>query len=162
MTRFRDEIAIIRPIAWVIALLVYACMALLFSTVIFRHEPQVAAWPLAGKIAFVGGIALLPAVLVLVIGYVYADGKRRGMRYVLWTLLAIFVPQGLGIVIYFIMRDPLLIPCPSCGTPSKQNFAYCSKCGTAIAPTCRSCGRQVEREWTHCAYCGTAVGAAQR
>ncbi len=47
-------------------------------------------------------------VLVLLIGYVYADAKRRGMRYVMWTLLAIFIPNAIGIILYFVMRDPLL------------------------------------------------------
>jgi hypothetical protein len=33
------------------------------------------------------------------------------MRQVLWTLLAIFVPNGIGILIYFLMRQK---PCVTC------------------------------------------------
>ena len=37
-----------------------------------------------------GGYALL-------VGYVYGDAKRRGMRYIMWTLLAIFLSNGIGV-----------------------------------------------------------------
>ncbi len=49
------------------------------------------------------------------IGYVNADSKRRGMNSLLWTLLVIFVPKALGFIAYFLLRKPLLIPCPNCG-----------------------------------------------
>ena len=75
------------------------------------------------------------------IGYVYADSKRRGMNSLLWTLLVIFVPKALGFIVYFLLRKPLLIPCPNCGTEVGSDFAYCPKCGHALAPTCSHCGR---------------------
>ena len=31
----------------------------------------------------------------------------------LWTLLAIFIPNAIGIILYFILRDPVPVPCPS-------------------------------------------------
>ena len=53
---------------------------------------------------------LLPMFLAgytLLIGYIYGDARRRGMRYVMWTLLAIFLFNGIGIILYFILREPL-------------------------------------------------------
>ena len=43
----------------------------------------------------------------VLIGYINQDAGRRGMSRLLWTLIAIFVPNGLGIVLYFVLRKPL-------------------------------------------------------
>ena len=62
----------------------------------------------------------------------------------LWTLLAIFIPNAIGIILYFILRDPVPVPCPACGTPAKKGQAYCAGCGTAVraaCPQCRPAGR---------------------
>ena len=61
---------------------------------------------------------LFPALLsgyALLIAYVYGDARRRGMRYVMWTLLAIFLVNGIGIILYFILREPLMVYCSRCG-----------------------------------------------
>jgi hypothetical protein len=62
------------------------------------------------------GIPPFLLVFVLLIGYVNGDARRRGMRYVLWTLLAIFIPNAIGIILYFVLRDPLMRVCQQCGT----------------------------------------------
>jgi hypothetical protein len=64
---------------------------------------------------------LLPMILAgytLLIGYIYGDARRRGMRYVMWTLLAIFLFNGIGVILYFILREPLQVYCSRCGTGS--------------------------------------------
>ena len=101
----------------------------------------------------------LMAVVVLMIGYVNADSKRRGMNPVLWTLLVIFVPKALGFIAYFLLRKPLLTPCPSCGTEIGSDFRYCPKCGHAMTPTCSHCGRSISGDYVCCPYCGKAVVA---
>ena len=55
------------------------------------------------------------ALWVLLVGYVFGDARRRAMNAVLWTLLAIFIPSGIGIILYFILRDPIPAVCPGCG-----------------------------------------------
>ena len=107
MNRLRQEMQLIPRTAWMIADCVWLGFFLLMMLVPFRLDPEARYWPLAGKLA----LAVLPGlpllVLVLLIGYVNADARRRGMRYVMWTLLATFVPDAIGIVLYFILRDPL-------------------------------------------------------
>jgi len=81
----------------------------------------------------------------LVLGYVYGDARRRGMRYGLWTLLAVFIPNGIGVVLYFILREPMPSYCAKCGSPAKQGHAFCpivkgqspDAGGTACATTTR-------------------------
>jgi len=103
-------------------------------------------------------VALLIAAIIFTYGflvsYVYGDAKRRGMRHVLWTLVAMFVPNALGFIAYFILRDPLLQPCAACGATARRDFAFCPQCGSPLPRVCPSCRRPVEPIWPHCAHCG--------
>lgn len=157
MSRFKDEFSIIPGPAKLIATLVYLGFVILLWAIVTRAEPEMRSWMDWQRALFALGVPLLMPVLVLLIGYVYADAKRRGMRYVMWTLLATFLPQGTGIILYFILRDPLLKSCPQCGAMGKKGFAFCTSCGTALERACNQCRRAAEREWTHCAYCGASL-----
>jgi uncharacterized membrane protein (DUF485 family) len=157
MSRFREEVAIIPRVAWVVAVIVWVAFFNLMILVPFHGDPEMRQWPLVAKLA----ISVLPGLplfcLALVIGYVYADSKRRGMRYVMWTLLATFIPNAIGIILYFILRDPLLIYCPQCGAPARPGYAFCAKCGAALGRACPQCRRAVEPGWSHCVSCGAAL-----
>jgi hypothetical protein len=103
-------------------------------------------------------LALLIAAVLFTYGflvsYVYGDAKRRGMRHVLWTIVATFVPNALGFIAYFLMREPLLQPCAACGATARRDFAFCPQCGASLPRVCPSCRRPVEPVWPHCAHCG--------
>lgn len=150
MNRLGGGLRLVPRTAWVVAVLTYVTLAL----VIWYVQ---SGWPLVGKVAFTFGLPLILFVLILLIGYVYADAKRRGMRYVMWTLLAILVPDAIGIILYFILRDPLPTPCGACNVVVPGRFVFCPHCGAALKPTCPRCGRSVDREWANCAYCGTSL-----
>jgi len=161
MSRLRQELKVIPLAAWIITLLVYGGFVVLSSQVLIPRDPELSPWPTLPKILFSFGIPLIVAVLVLLIGYVYADARRRGMRYVLWTLLAVFIPNAIGIILYFILRDPLPQPCPRCGAAVAAKFPYCPSCGTAVAQTCPNCRGAVEPGWPHCAHCGASLRAVR-
>jgi RNA polymerase subunit RPABC4/transcription elongation factor Spt4 len=72
--------------------------------------------------------------------------------------VAIFVPNALGIILYFILREPILGACTRCGTLAKAEYAFCPKCGEARGPACPRCRKAVEQGWTVCAYCGARLG----
>src|SRR5215471_13912190 len=91
---------------------------------------------------------------VALIGYICGDAKRRQMRYVLWTLLAIVTPSAIGIILYFILRDPLPKPCSRCGHIEKAKFPFCPQCGILLHPACPKCGKALEPTWANCAFCG--------
>jgi hypothetical protein len=100
---------------------------------------------------------LIPIVIAgyaVMVGFIYGDAKRRGMRYVMWTLLAIFLTNGIGIILYFILREPLLVYCSRCGGGVNPNHAFCPRCGAAVQPSCKQCHRTVQPAWSHCAWCG--------
>jgi RNA polymerase subunit RPABC4/transcription elongation factor Spt4 len=154
MTRFRDELKVIPAVAWVIALAVYACMSLLLFTVGIPRDPNLRDWPTWCAALFSFGISILPTVFVLLVGYVNGDAGRRGMRRALWTVIALFVPNGIGIILYFFLREPLLSPCPKCATLVRANFAFCPNCGTQLRTACPNCRRPIEPGWKSCAFCG--------
>ena len=157
MSKFSKEISIISPIAWVLAVLAGLCMfCTLFLFGVPRHE-HMHQWPLPGRLLFSVGISILFAAWVLLIGYINADARRRGMRYIMWTLLAIFVPNSIGIILYFVLRDPLLVRCPQCGTEGRTSFVFCPQCGGELCPVCRNCRRSVDPAWKKCPYCGADV-----
>jgi Na+/proline symporter len=87
-----------------------------------------------GKAVIAGlGLGLLVgaviAIWILCLGYVNADARRRGMPPILWTLIAAFIPNLLGFLLYFALRRPIASPCPHCGQAMTAEQRFCSWCG---------------------------------
>src|SRR5450631_2988709 len=68
--------------------------------------------PMRLMMSYSTGTAL--ASYVLLIGYVSRDVKRRKMSAGLWVFLVILMPGGIGAVVYFLLRQPVLTRCPNC------------------------------------------------
>jgi hypothetical protein len=143
-----SELRIISRWVWPIALLFTGGM----STVIVlnQHGPGFGH----AETGFLLWGALFLFAWVVLIGYVNADARRRGMRHIMWTLLAIFIPYGVGVLLYFVLRDPQLLSCPKCNFRCRSTFVFCPQCGAELAPSCPVCKRAVEPAWQRCAYCG--------
>jgi RNA polymerase subunit RPABC4/transcription elongation factor Spt4 len=159
MSRFREELRVIPRIAWVIGIAFYLVAATVVFFVAIPTDPQLSRWPLAGRVASAYGFCLVLLVWVLLIGYVYADAKRRGMRYVLWTWLSILVPHAIGIILYFVLKDPLSRRCPQCAALVREGYVFCPSCGTPMQPTCPKCGRGMEPGWSNCPHCGEKLSS---
>jgi RNA polymerase subunit RPABC4/transcription elongation factor Spt4 len=158
MSRFREELKVIPRGARITAAVAYVgCMALWILLFMFSHDQGLQSTPHAGKILLVFAPGLIVSIYVLLIGYVNGDARRRGMRYVMWTLLALFIPNAIGIILYFILRDPVLKPCPHCSQIVRPGFTFCPHCGTSLLPTCPNCGKNVELGWSNCPQCGTKL-----
>ena len=156
---FWGNVGLIRPVAWVVAFALFFGMMALFWLVIWPSQgaDEAARTPYAVKVCVPLIIASFLFVYVLLVGYVHVDAKRRGMRYVMWTLLAIFIGNFIGIILYFLMRDPMPTPCPKCGKMSAASFTFCPHCGSELMRTCRVCHKKLGVGWANCAYCGTPV-----
>lgn len=159
MSRFREELRVIPRAAWIVGIILGVVMAVVLGAVfVLNPDPELRRFPLVLLPAFLPLVAALVVfVYVVLIGYVYGDAKRRQMHYVMWTLLAIFIPDAIGIILYFILRDPLSKPCPECAKPLRAGFVFCPFCGTALQATCQNCGRGVEAVWPHCPHCGSKL-----
>lgn len=154
---FRKEVAIIPAVAWWIALFAWALVQFVMLCIVPHHAhpkdlPPMPVWSLIA-----GLIGIILGIIILMIGYVNADSRRRGMNSLLWTLLVIVVPKALGFIAYFLLRKPLMMPCPKCGTSVGADFRFCPKCGYAVTPMCAHCGRSIQAEYVCCPYCGKSV-----
>ena len=163
MSRFEQEFALVPTAARVVAGLAYLALVAVMAA-IWLAPPLLAGespHPMLWIWFFVTTVpALMLPAFVLLVGYVCADARRRGMNHVLWTLLAIFVPNAIGLLLYFILRAPLPVPCPSCGTPVGKDLAHCPRCGAGVRWVCPQCQRPANAGWTHCGHCGAALAGS--
>lgn len=164
MSRFDEEWALVPTGArWTAVLVSLAFVALMAAVFLL---PAVAAHDQRAVLALVPIflltlVGMVPlAIYVLLLGYVWGDAKRRGMNHVLWTLLALFIPYVVGVIIYFVVREPVPVPCPACGAKTPKGHAYCAGCGTSVRPLCPHCRQAVEPGWRNCASCGQPLQPA--
>jgi len=157
----RNEMHVIPPVAKVLAALAFLGIAIGLIAIAIPQSRDTLGLPRGGQVALGIFAAAIPAIYILLLGYIYGDARRRHMRYIVWTLLAIFIPNAIGIILFFILRDPLPVFCPHCGASVKAAFTFCPQCATALQPVCAQCGRAVERNWSHCPHCGTATSTGK-
>ena len=153
-TRFRDEIRIIPPWAYFIAFLGYvaAGAAVVFSALTNKGSDRFFRLPLLIPLGLTGGTVI--ACYILLIVYINRDAGRRGMSRLGWTLLAIFIPNGLGIVLYFVLRKALSPKCPQCGQVVESRFGFCPCCRCRLTPVCAQCQHTVNVADKFCPFCG--------
>lgn len=123
-SRLALEIKLVPLWAWMLAVVLFVSAQLFFNF---------AAWPSNGPPAWVravlGGIAGIGAgCYLLFVGYISRDAKRRRMSALLWTLVAILIPHGLGVILYFLLRQPLRADCPQCASAVQVGFNFCPRC----------------------------------
>jgi RNA polymerase subunit RPABC4/transcription elongation factor Spt4 len=158
-TRFMDEVRIISPWAFVIAFLGFAVAmaAEVFALLTDKSGDPFYKLPVLVPLGIVAGTAF--ACYILLIGYINRDAGRRGMSRLAWTLLAIFIPNALGIVLYFVLRKPRTPTCPQCNAVIEPGFGFCPCCRHRLTPVCPQCQRAVHEGDKFCPYCSRDLGA---
>jgi len=79
------------------------------------------------------------------------------MSPILWTCVAVLIPNALGFLLYFVLRQPLRRACPQCGNAVQTEFSFCPRCNYKLSPSCPQCQRIVAVGDLYCPYCGTSV-----
>src|SRR6185436_13297903 len=82
MSRFREEMKVIPRGAWIIAILLYLFGLGCSWFVFFPRDEKFEQWPAPAVVIFGGIVPLFLMAYVLLLGYVNADARRRGMRHV--------------------------------------------------------------------------------
>jgi hypothetical protein len=138
--------------------------SVILSLVVFAAIQALSFWPHATPSSRHGnpvmhvigsyswGAAL--ASYVLLIGYISRDVKRRGMSAGIWMLIVLVMPGGIGAVVYFLLRQPIMSRCPSCRTEVSSGFHFCPQCQFQMAPVCGQCFRGVQITDVYCVQCG--------
>jgi hypothetical protein len=120
-----------------------------------RRSPRPAAE--AGHLIFSYTTSAALASYVLLIGYVSRDVKRRHMSASLWVLIVLVMPGGIGAIVYFLLRQPLMTRCPHCTTELTEGVHFCPQCRFQVAPVCGKCFRGVQITDAYCPQCGHDV-----
>lgn len=118
-----------------------------------HHRPG--SLPMHLIMGYTTGAAL--ASVALLIGYVSRDVKRRNMSAALWMLIVVVMPGGIGAVVYFLLRQPVLIRCPNCTTELTAGVHFCPQCRFQVEPVCGQCFRGLQTTDAFCPQCGHKV-----
>lgn len=114
-----------------------------------HHRP-----PIGFRIYFNVSWGVLAALYFLMIGYVSKDAPRRSMSARFWMLICFVMPGGIGAVLYFLLRQPLVSRCISCGTIVQSDFHFCPQCNYQLTASCGNCFRTVRATDQFCTCCG--------
>jgi hypothetical protein len=100
------------------------------------------------------------AFYMLMIGYVNRDAQRRGMNSALWTLIMVLLlASGIGFIVYFLLRQPVVLNCPQCAERVESAYNFCPKCHFQLNPICTECRHAVRPGDNYCARCGQSQEA---
>jgi hypothetical protein len=122
-----------------------------------KHHPP----PLGLQIYFNISWGLLAALYFLMVGYVSKDAPRRAMSPRFWMLICFVMPVGIGSVLYFLLRAPLVSLCPACGTHVQSEFHFCPQCNFQLAANCGTCFCSVRPTDQFCIRCGHELALDQ-
>lgn len=145
--------------AWSVAgaIAVFTLMQYIMWVVIpahHHHHP-----PIGFRIYFNISLSALAALYILMIGYISRDSPRRGMSTTLWTVVCVVIPSGIGAVLYFLLRQPVLSLCPACGCRIESEYHFCPQCAYQVAPCCGNCHRTARVTDMYCVHCGHELAA---
>ena len=151
------EIKVLPTWAWALAGIAFISAQIFFNTFLPHQKDAPPVWP-CSLIGLLAG--LMGGVYLLLIGYVNRDSKRRGMSPLLWTLVVILIPNALGFILYFVLRQPMRTACAQCGVMVQPGFSFCPHCSFKLSPSCPHCQHSVGVSDQFCPYCGTSQRSA--
>lgn len=144
------ELSLIPNWSVALAIVVFLAAQYLFHVVMPHQKHELL--PLRILMGYSWGT--LFASYVLLVGYVSRDVRRRDMPAGLWMLIVTIMPGGVGAVVYFLLRQPVLTRCPHCRTEINSTYHFCPQCQFQIAPACGQCFRGVKITDVYCTQCG--------
>ena len=142
--------------AWSLALgaLAFLLMQYVYWVVLpHSHPDRPTTIPFAVRIYFSLSLSAMAAFYMLMIGYVSKDAPRREMSTRLWIVICL-MPGGVGSVLYFLLRQPMVTLCPSCSTRVHTQFHFCPQCAYQLSAACGNCYRDVRMTDLFCVHCG--------
>ena len=153
-----DELRLIPRWAMAGALLAFALTEYYFWVILPNHRHHPSPLPVALRFYLLISWGALAALYVLMMGYISNDAPRRGMSARLW-MVCVVMPGGIGAVLYFLLRQPILSSCPSCGAHIEGNYHYCPQCSYQVSACCGQCYRTARITDLYCVHCGHDLAA---
>jgi hypothetical protein len=151
--KFSDELRLIPRWSIVAAVVAFALVEYYFWVVLPDHRVHPSSLPVALRTYLIASWGALAALSMLVIGYISNDAPRRGMSARLW-MVCVVIPGGVGMALYFLLRQPILTACPSCGAHIAGDYHYCPQCSYQVTACCGICHKSARITDIYCVYCG--------
>jgi RNA polymerase subunit RPABC4/transcription elongation factor Spt4 len=115
------------------------------------------------------GLMLLGMMLVFVMFcallgiIIYKDAHIYGLPPLKWALIAVFVPNLIGLVLYLVARSKVEkeLCCSNCKKPVEKDFNLCPHCSCVFENTCQVCKKALKSEFEICPYCGSQIAEGQ-
>jgi predicted amidophosphoribosyltransferase len=114
------------------------------------------------RIYFALSWGALASLYMLMVGYVSKDSPRRGMSARIWMIVCLVMPGGIGAVLYFLLRQPIISLCPACGTRVQSEYHFCPQCAYQVSASCGKCYRSVRITDLYCVHCGHDLASDNR
>jgi hypothetical protein len=77
----------------------------------------------------------------------------------IWMLVCFVMPAGVGSVLYFLLRQPIVTNCPACGTAIQSDYHFCPQCACQVSAACGNCHRSARPTDLFCVHCGHDLAA---
>jgi hypothetical protein len=145
-----DELSLIPNWSIALAIVLFAGMQVIFHYIMPHHKHELL--PMRLLMGYTWGA--LVASYALMLGYVSRDARRRGMSVGMWMLVCVVGTGGIGGVVYFMLRQPILLRCPNCTTSIEATHHFCPQCQFQMSPVCGECHRGVKITDAFCTTCG--------
>ena len=143
-----------------VLMIVLSLIAQIVAQLVYTADPRIQDFPRIALVGIVAGVSIALTAILFLFAYVNRDAKRRKMNATMWTLLAIFVPYLIGLIVYFLVREPLPFPCPRCGATVSARFNFCSSCKYNLRPACPECKSEVRPGDHYCPHCAHDLTSA--
>ncbi|HSY71343.1 MAG TPA: zinc ribbon domain-containing protein [Alloacidobacterium sp.] len=160
-TTFSSELKLIPRWSVAAAVLTFVVMQYLFW-IVFPQEHRHPPAPMGLRIYFALSWGTLASLYMLMVGYVSRDSPRRGMSARIWMIVCLVMPGGIGAVLYFLLRQPIISLCPACNTRVQSEYHYCPQCAYQVSASCGNCYRSVRVTDLYCVSCGHDLASDNR
>src|SRR6202034_1576470 len=119
-----DQLSMIPTWSVVLAIIVFGAVQYLFHGVLPHRRSEL----LPMRLLMVYSWWPAFASYVVLVEYVSRDVRRRRMPAGLWMLIVVVMQGGIGAVVYFLLRQPMMTPCPHCSTEITSSVHFCPQC----------------------------------
>lgn len=103
--------------------------------------------------------AITIGVMIAIGRIVYKDAVAHNMNGWLWTVVAIFIPNFIGVIVYLVVRSNAEkeFNCSKCKAKVQADYNICPQCKSQFGKLCPSCKHAVNNEMAFCPYCGESM-----
>ncbi len=111
-------------------------------------------------IAMLLGLLLFAFIFLGSLGFIiFRDAKAYGLPALKWALIAVFVPNLIGVVLYLVARSKVEkeLYCSNCQAPVENDFNLCPNCAIVFESICPVCKKALKSQYERCPYCGSQV-----